>query len=163
MGVPELRELMAFQSGTERDGESAFLPIDLCNYIALIDWTGRIARADKKGLIPKEVPSALSDLNLNQAQWCTLALEIQKESITMFSGLDKLAARERSRTKKPRSPGRPHFRARTGSMTVNSGHPCREVMGVPCVHPCREVMGVPCVRVKSKIHIAGGSDQYRSD
>ncbi len=91
---------MAFQSGFERDGESAFLPIDLRNYIALMDWTGRIARADKKGLIPKEVPSALSDLNLNRAQWCTLVLEIQKESITMFNGLDKLATRERSRTKK---------------------------------------------------------------
>ncbi len=88
--------LMPFQAGIERDGESAFLPVDLRNYIALVDWTGRIARADKKGLIPKEVPSALSDLNLNRAQWCTLALEIQKESITMFNGLDKLAARERS-------------------------------------------------------------------
>ena len=91
---------MAFQAGAERDGESAFLPTGLCNYIELVDWTGWIARADKKGLIPKEVPSALSDLKLNQAQWRTLALEIQKESITMFNGLYKLAVRERSRIKK---------------------------------------------------------------
>ena len=85
---------MAFQYGTERDGESVFLPIDLRNYIALVDWTGRIARADKKGFIPEEASCALSDLNLNQGQWRTLALEIQKESITMFHGLNKLEARE---------------------------------------------------------------------
>ncbi len=41
-----------------------------------------------------------------------LVLEIQKESFTIFNGLDKLAVRERGRTKKPRSPGQPHFRAR---------------------------------------------------
>ena len=57
-------------------------------------------RADKKGFIPPEAPSALSDLKLGKAQWRMLALEIQKEAIIMFNGLDKLAARERNRTGK---------------------------------------------------------------
>ena len=86
--------LMPFQAELERDREPPTLPIGLRDYIELVDWTGRIARADKKGFIPPETPSALSDLKLNKAQWRTLALEIQKESITMLNGLDKLAARE---------------------------------------------------------------------
>ncbi len=94
------RRLMPFRTGLEHDQEPASLPIGLRDYIELVDWTGRIVRADKKGFIPQEAPSALSNLNLNQAQWQMLALEIQKESITIFNGLDKLAARERSQTKK---------------------------------------------------------------
>lgn len=65
-----------------------------------MDWTGRIVRADKKGFIPETAPPILSALRLNGAQWQLLALEIQQEAITMFNGLDKLAAKERSRTKK---------------------------------------------------------------
>ena len=89
-------ELMPFGAGTERERGPASLPHDLRSYIELVDWTGRIARADKKGGIPEDSPPILSVLRLNEAQWRTLALEIQKEAITMFNGLDKLAARERS-------------------------------------------------------------------
>ncbi len=91
---------MPFRAGVERGEGSTPLPLDMRDYIELVDWTGRIARADKKGFIPRDAPSALSNLNLNQAQWRSLALEIQKESITMFNGLDKLAAWERRLTRK---------------------------------------------------------------
>ncbi len=93
-------KLMPFGDGLERDREPPALPIGLRDYVELVDWTGRIARADKKGFIPPETPSALSDLKLNKAQWRTLALEIQQEAITMFNGLDKLATKERSRAEK---------------------------------------------------------------
>lgn len=43
------------------------------------------------------------ELKLNDAQWRTLALEIQQEAITMFNGLDKLANRERNRKRKRRA------------------------------------------------------------
>ena len=92
--------LMPFRVGVERDKGVTFLPLDLRDYIELVDWTGRIVRAEKTGFIPQEAPSALSTLNLDQEQWRTLALEIQQESITMFNGLDKLAARERGRNSK---------------------------------------------------------------
>ena len=92
--------LMPFRAEVERDEGSAPLPLDTRDYIELVDWTGRIARTDKKGFIPRDAPSALSSLNLNQAQWRTLALEIQQESITMFNGLAKLAAWERRLTRK---------------------------------------------------------------
>lgn len=41
--------LMPFQVGIQRDEEPASLPFDLRKYIELVDWTGRIARPDKRG------------------------------------------------------------------------------------------------------------------
>ena len=76
------------------------MPFELREYIELVDWTGRIARADKKGFIPESTPMLLSALRLSTVQWRLLALEIQQEAITMFNGLDKLAGRERSRDKR---------------------------------------------------------------
>ena len=92
--------LMPFGGGLENGREPPALPVGLEEYIELVDWTGRMARADKKGFIPPETPSALSELNVDGAQWRMLALEIQREAITMFNGLDKLAARERKGMRK---------------------------------------------------------------
>ena len=102
---PEMRKrpipgLMPFGFGKENGERPAALPYELREYIGLVDWTGRIVRADKKGFIPETAPPILSALRLNGAQWRTLTLEIQQEAITMFNGLDKLAARERSKTKR---------------------------------------------------------------
>ncbi len=91
-------KLMPFHTEVEHEQESALLSFELRDYIQLVDWTGQIVRSDKQGFISREASSALSDLNLNAAQWRTLALEIQKESIIMFHGLDKLAALERKQT-----------------------------------------------------------------
>ena len=41
--------LMPFQVGIQRDEEPTSLPFDLRKYIELVDWTGRIARPDKRG------------------------------------------------------------------------------------------------------------------
>ncbi len=92
--------LMPFRTELERNREPPALPIGLRDYIELVDWTGRIVRANKKGFIPRKAPSALSHLKLGKAQWRMLALEIQKEAIIMFSGLEKLMARERDRINK---------------------------------------------------------------
>ena len=92
--------LMPFQTGSAYDKRIATLPFDLKEYIALVDWTGRIVRQDKKGLIPKDTPALLTTLRLTGEQWRTLVLEIQKEAITMFNGLDKLAARARREARK---------------------------------------------------------------
>lgn len=92
----------AERSGPAADGpgETAHLPFGLGDYVELVDWTGRIARPDKRGAIPKEVPAALSVLGLSGVQWRALSLDIQRKAITMFHGLDRLAAWEGRRTKK---------------------------------------------------------------
>ncbi len=93
--------LMPFRDDPKHGRRNAALPHALREYIELADWTGRIARADKKGAIPETAPpSMLAALRLNPAQWRMLALEIQQEAITMFNGLDKLAARQRKTARK---------------------------------------------------------------
>ena len=98
-GCPAPR-LMPFRAGRGHDEQEASLPFSLKDYIALVDWTGRIVRGDKKGFIPKDTPAMLTTLRLTEAQWRMLVLVIQKKAITMFNGLDKLAARERSKARK---------------------------------------------------------------
>ncbi|MYA37620.1 MAG: transposase [Gammaproteobacteria bacterium] len=97
---PPPPELMPLRVRIGRDEGPSFLPFGLRDYIELVDWTGRTVRTDKKGFVPEGTPSVLSELNLSGAQWQTLALEIQKEAITMFHGLEKLATRERSGARK---------------------------------------------------------------
>ena len=81
-------------------GETAALPFGLRDYIELVDWTGRLVRVDKRGAIPKESPSALLALGLNGVQWRALSLDIQRRAMTMFHGLDRLAAWERRQAKR---------------------------------------------------------------
>ena len=39
-------------------------------YLALLDWTGRIIRGDKRGYIDKNVPPILDRLEITTDQWC---------------------------------------------------------------------------------------------
>ncbi len=84
-------------------GPEAELPFALKDYLELVDWTGRMARPDKKGVIAAAAPAALSalgELGLDAAQWRVLALEIQKRAIVLFHGLERVEAWERRRLKK---------------------------------------------------------------
>jgi hypothetical protein len=67
----------------------------------LVDWTGRVVRNDKKGYLNSSQPNLLTQLGVSDSQWQVLALQVQKKSITMLHGLNKLAVMEkRSRTSK---------------------------------------------------------------
>lgn len=46
-------------------------------YVALVDWTGRITRPDKRGVIAADAPAALRRLDLEPARWCTQVLGIE--------------------------------------------------------------------------------------
>lgn len=45
------------------------IPFDLKDYIELTDWTGRIARNDKKGSITPSTPKILEQLKLDEQTW----------------------------------------------------------------------------------------------
>ena len=49
----------------------ACLPVRLIDYIELVEWTGKQVRADKRGAIPKQAPSVLSHLHINEKRWTT--------------------------------------------------------------------------------------------
>jgi REP element-mobilizing transposase RayT len=89
-------QLMPFgENAKEEHLPLATLPHALQDYLELVDWTGRAIRGDKKGFIKLAQPRLLSTLKLSEQQWRVLALEIQKKSILMLHGLDKLEALEK--------------------------------------------------------------------
>ncbi|MDA1371495.1 MAG: transposase [Proteobacteria bacterium] len=91
----QLPRLLPF---TERSGDSnasPLLPCRLQDYLAVVDWTGRVVRADKRGFIQQQSPVLLQQLGLSQSQWGVLALEIQKQSVCMLNGLVSLEKLER--------------------------------------------------------------------
>ncbi len=92
--------LMPFIESEHETKTFAALPFNLKDYIDLVDWTGRCVRDDKRGAIQEKQPPALSLLNLDHEQWLMLSLEIQKQSITMLSGLDQIVRLEKRQLKK---------------------------------------------------------------
>ena len=65
-------QLLPF-AGNPRKNMPAGLPFRLIDYIELVDWTGRILRDDKKGVISGELPAILNRLQMDTRHWCYLA------------------------------------------------------------------------------------------
>ena len=47
------------------------LPFSFAGYVELVDWTGRQLRKRKRGVIPENAKSALSELGLDALEWMT--------------------------------------------------------------------------------------------
>ena len=62
---PTPASLMPFQSGEANDSTLSF---SLKDYLALVEWTGRILR-EGKGFIASDVPSIVRESHLNPEQW----------------------------------------------------------------------------------------------
>ena len=88
--------LLPFQESQVETVSTPVLPCRLQDYLAVVDWTGRVVRADKRGFIQQQSPVLLRQLGLSESQWRFLTLEIQKQSILMLSGLDRLTMLERN-------------------------------------------------------------------
>lgn len=84
---PEVEEptskanLLPFADAQPRSGIGARLPVTLRAYIELVDWTGRVVRADKRGAIARDAPPALRALQLDNEQWLQLTLDVQGCSV----------------------------------------------------------------------------------
>jgi REP element-mobilizing transposase RayT len=55
------------------------LPFRLNDYLALVDWTGRMLRNDKRGSIPEDVPPILVQLHIDPKHWCYLSQHFDSE------------------------------------------------------------------------------------
>ena len=55
-----------------RASRKGFLPISLCEYLALLDWTGRVLPKRKRGAIPTELAPILVRLGIDTNGWCEL-------------------------------------------------------------------------------------------
>ncbi len=52
-----------------RASSKGFLPLKLDEYLALVDWTGRQVRRDKRGAIPKRLAPILDRLQVSGELW----------------------------------------------------------------------------------------------
>jgi len=52
-----------------KDDSETSIPFTLTDYLALLDWTGRAIREDKRGFIPQELPPILRRLNASPQRW----------------------------------------------------------------------------------------------
>ena len=65
-------ELMKFKEG-QKLSKVCKLDFTVQDYLALVDATGRVMRADKKGAIQPHETKLLTKLNLSEKQWMHLA------------------------------------------------------------------------------------------
>ena len=66
------QHLMPF-TGNAHNDQTTCIPCSIVDYVALVDWTGRIVKTGKRGAIPADTPPMLERLALNPQQWQELA------------------------------------------------------------------------------------------
>jgi REP element-mobilizing transposase RayT len=69
--------------GNPRKNMPKGVPFKLKDYLELVDWTGRIIRADKRGSISQNLPSVLERLQIDSKHWLYMANHFESR----FKGL----------------------------------------------------------------------------
>ena len=76
--------------GNPREPMPPGLPFKLTDYIALVDWTGRIIRKGKRGCIPEELPPILDRIGIEPENWLELAKGFEKNTKTFVGHEDSI-------------------------------------------------------------------------
>ena len=72
-------QLMPFRNqGSNPNTQQPSLPFNFIDYIELVDWTGRIAREDKRGFIKETTPPILERLSINDQEWLINSNQFEK-------------------------------------------------------------------------------------
>ena len=90
-GVPRLAAFSDEQTKFCHAPETS-LPIEFASYLALIDWTGRAIRHDKKGAIPSDVAPILVELGIETTQWITGVRQFNKRFYSAAGSIEALQA-----------------------------------------------------------------------
>jgi hypothetical protein len=81
--------LSPFKDGAEGN-DNRILSIELNQYLALIDWTGREIKNNKKGKIPSDIAPILTRLEINNEQWVTSIENYGKLFYRVVGRLDRV-------------------------------------------------------------------------
>jgi hypothetical protein len=83
-------------------------------YVALVDWSGRLVREGKRGAMAPNAPKALEKLGLRQLQWQSQMLGIESRYWRAIGTVESLVAKARALgqcwLKGGGNSGRPAFR-----------------------------------------------------
>jgi REP element-mobilizing transposase RayT len=74
---------------------SPSMPLTEADYIALVDWTGRITRPGKRGVIASDAPPALRRLSVDPLAWHTQVLGIESRYWRAVGAVDALVEKAR--------------------------------------------------------------------
>jgi REP element-mobilizing transposase RayT len=69
----------------------AGLPFKLFDYLALVEWTGRCVRENKRGYIPHDVKPLFERLDINKQDWLLVVKEFNRHFISAAGNKNKLA------------------------------------------------------------------------
>lgn len=67
------------------------IPFSLADYLALVDWSGRAVRDDKRGSIPGNLPPILQRLQIAPEQWLKASSGIEKNFTYAIGPIAKLS------------------------------------------------------------------------
>lgn len=76
---------LAHFDGAVTHAEQTGILFSLADYLQLVDYTGRIIRTDKRGVIPKELPPVLDRMGLDQQTWMQNATQFERNYRLKFS------------------------------------------------------------------------------
>ncbi len=71
----QVEHLLALNSTTQNE-QCAGIDIPLSDYLDLVDYTGRVVREDKKGVIPSHLKPILNRLQFNNTGWLSMLEDI---------------------------------------------------------------------------------------
>jgi len=85
----ELGRLMPFADGGEADPERS-IPIELQDYLELVDWTGRAVIEGKKGAIPAHLPPILERLKLEPSRYLKFISRHERGFLTAIGAAERM-------------------------------------------------------------------------
>jgi REP element-mobilizing transposase RayT len=85
----QTKGLMPF-AGNPRKDRPEGLPFRLTDYLELVDWSGRMLRDDKRGIIDESLPDILSRLEIEPKHWLYLNRHFESRFKGLVGGAFKL-------------------------------------------------------------------------
>ncbi|MFT4837289.1 MAG: REP element-mobilizing transposase RayT [Psychromonas sp.] len=86
-----IKPLYGFVGENSQD-TSQGIPFSLIDYLELLDWTSRILRDDKRGVVLGTQPQLLDVLGIDDQTWCELASSFGKNYQGAVGSLEELAS-----------------------------------------------------------------------
>lgn len=79
-----LKPLLGFSEGHNLQAD-AVIPIQYSDYVQLVDWTGRVVRSNKVGVIPSDLENILDRIQLTPQHWQANATQFERLHRGRFS------------------------------------------------------------------------------
>jgi REP element-mobilizing transposase RayT len=86
------KSLLPFNSHAGPPHPDSALPYDFLDYLALVDWTGRAIRDDKRGAIPESLAPILARLNIETDHWLDTVCRFEGQVGRIFGPAEQVRA-----------------------------------------------------------------------